>query len=275
VRELARSSVPEGVYTFEFAMDMRRRPAAGKDSRAAESKEEENSLDCHNVPRPQSKVLQQFEELDCFLVKQDLEYFEALTGIETQNSYQVLGATGSSAILGPVCAKESSGFISRMACGNRRPWTIRLGEAPHLLLVERPFRFFMQEVRVRSGPERLFLGSVRRECYGYPLLRNFTIYDAMGAPYLRLTCPFFSFGWTFTLRDLDGNEMGKITKRWAGVMQELFTDADNFGAGFPRDLPTDAKALVLGAVFLIDFCFFEDNEVQKNSGGGRSSSRRW
>merc|ERR1712113_984123 len=84
--------------------------------------------------------------------------------------------------------------------------------------------------------------------------------DHDGQPLLRITCPFLSFGYTFTLRELDGQELGTISKKWAGVLQELFTDADNFGVGFPIDLPTASKALVLGAVFLIDFCFFEDNE---------------
>merc|ERR1712232_787559 len=226
--------------------------------------------DLVDMPTSLGRVLPQFEALDTFLVKQNIERFEAITGIETENSYQVLGAAGSSAVLGPVLAKESSGFLVRLACGNKRPWTIRLGEPPHLLVIERPFKFLLQEVRVFSGPEHVFLGVVRRECRGYPFQRNFTVLDANGEPFLRITCPFLSFGWNFTLRDLDDRELGKISKKWTGAMQELFTDADNFGVGFPLDLPTDGKALVLGAVFLIDFCFFEDNEVQRNQRRGRS-----
>lgn len=209
--------------------------------------------------------LQQFADLDSFLVNQKIEIFEELTGIETCNSYQVLGVRGNQPRLGPVLAKESSNFFLRLACGNRRPLTINVAEAPPIITIQRPFRLFpfLQEISVSSGSSNEFLGTVRRSWSGFPFQRNFDIYDSSGALLLRITCPFFSFGWDFTLRGLDDVELGQITKKWAGIMQEEFTDADNFGVSFPKQLPVATKALILGAVFLIDFCFFEDNEVQK------------
>ena len=36
-------------------------------------------------------------------------------------------------------------------------------------------------------------------------------------------------------------QVGKITKQWSGIGKELFTDADNFGVSFPKDL--DVKVL--------------------------------
>lgn len=206
-----------------------------------------------------------FDPVDTFLVKQDIEYFEAATGFETENSYQVLGASGMTAVLGPVVAKESSGVLARMCCGTRRPWTIRLAPPQPLLVIQRPFKWLFQEIRVYSGPDGRFLGTVRRDSKGWPFQKNFSIDDASGAPLLKVTCPFLSFGWNFTLRDLEGCELGHITKKWAGVLQECFTDADNFGVGFPIELPGTTKALLLAAVFLIDFCFFEDNAVQHSN----------
>lgn len=35
---------------------------------------------------------------------------------------------------------------------------------------------------------------------------------------------------------MDGNEVGKISKQWAGLAREMFTDADFFGINFPIDL---------------------------------------
>ena len=52
-------------------------------------------------------------------------------------------------------------------------------------------------------------------------------------------------------------QVGKISKRRSGVLKEAFTDADNFGISFPMDLDVKIKATLLGAVFLIDFMFFE------------------
>jgi len=49
----------------------------------------------------------------------------------------------------------------------------------------------------------------------------------------------------------DGQEIGKISKQWSGLVKEYFTDADNFGVQFPKDLDVKVKASLLGAVFLI------------------------
>ena len=78
--------------------------------------------------------------------------------------------------------------------------------------------------------------------------------------------------------------MGTITKQWSGLGKEMFTDADNFGINFPMDLDvkvrehcfaalpviiiqfSQMKATLLGALFLVDFMYFE--KQNQNSGGG-------
>lgn len=51
--------------------------------------------------------------------------------------------------------------------------------------------------------------------------------------------------------------VGRVSKQWSGLGKEFLTDADNFGISFPMDLDVKMKAVMLGAVFLIDFMFFE------------------
>ena len=41
--------------------------------------------------------------------------------------------------------------------------------------------------------------------------------------------------------------------------KESFTDADNFGITFPKGIDLSQKAVLLGAVFLIDFVHFENS----------------
>ena len=71
-----------------------------------------------------------------------------------------------------------------------------------------------------------------------------------------------------------GQVVGDLRKQWSGLMQELMTDADNFGVQFRSAdvMPTTHKFLVLASVFLIDFLFFEDNDqnskTRRNSGFG-------
>jgi hypothetical protein len=65
----------------------------------------------------------------------------------------------------------------------------------------------------------------------------------------------------FKVQSADGlHNVGKISKQWSGFVKEYFTDADNFGVSFPMDLDVRMKATLLGAVFLIDFMFFEQSQ---------------
>ena len=52
----------------------------------------------------------------------------------------------------------------------------------------------------------------------------------------------------------DGTLVGKISKESSG---EGEPDKDNFSVSFPTDLDVRSKALLIGAVFLINFLFFE------------------
>ncbi len=46
-------------------------------------------------------------------------------------------------------------------------------------------------------------------------------------------------------------KVGSIRKQFSGLIQEMYTNADNFGITFPMDLAVTVKATLLGAVFLI------------------------
>ena len=63
--------------------------------------------------------------------------------------------------------------------------------------------------------------------------------------------------WTFEIR-AGARTVGRIVKKWGGIAKEAFTDADTFGITFPANCPSGTKAVLLGAVFLIDFVHFEN-----------------
>jgi len=65
--------------------------------------------------------------------------------------------------------------------------------------------------------------------------------------------------WTFNIIHETG-DVGVITKKWSGLGKEVFTDADNFGITFSSELKETTKAILLGAVFLIDFLYFENRK---------------
>jgi len=84
------------------------------------------------------------------------------------------------------------------------------------------------------------------------------ICDASNVKILTIVGPLLH-PWTFNIIHETG-DVGVITKKWSGLGKEVFTDADNFGITFSSELKETTKAILLGAVFLIDFLYFENRK---------------
>ncbi|KAL7527508.1 hypothetical protein ACHAWF_002204 [Thalassiosira exigua] len=70
---------------------------------------------------------------------------------------------------------------------------------------------------------------------------------------------------TFVVKDSEGNEIGRIVKQKPSDFQqlavEIVSDSDVFAIEFERNLDIRRKATLFGALYLIDYMFFE-NEGQ-------------
>jgi uncharacterized protein YxjI len=64
-------------------------------------------------------------------------------------------------------------------------------------------------------------------------------------------------GWNFTFKDSSEQEIGKITKQWAGVGKELFTTADNYVLALNEDPSPEKAILLLAAALAVDTIFKE------------------
>jgi hypothetical protein len=53
---------------------------------------------------------------------------------------------------------------------------------------------------------------------------------------------------------------------YPGCSLRLFTKADNLEINYNAAMPAEHKAILLGAVFLIDFMFFEQRQNDNNNG---------
>lgn len=66
-------------------------------------------------------------------------------------------------------------------------------------------------------------------------------------------------GWDFTLRNVQGKEIGKVTKKWAGIGKELFTTADSYMVSLADDVPAAGTlaTLMLAAGLAVDLALKE------------------
>ncbi|KAM3615568.1 uncharacterized protein V6R79_004259 [Siganus canaliculatus] len=209
--------------------------------------------------------LEYLTQIDQILIHQRTEMAEAILGWETNNVYTLKNNVGQQVFV----ATEENDLFTMQIWGNIRPFTIHLHDnmAQEVLTVTRPLKCGMccfpcclQKLEVQSPPGNP-IGYVEQNWH--PFLPKFTILDSGRTPVLKIKGPFCDCSCmsdvTFEVTSLDGSAVvGQISKQWSGLIQETFTDADNFGISFPMDLDVKMKAVMIGACFLIDFMYFED-----------------
>ncbi|XP_071853334.1 phospholipid scramblase 1-like [Apostichopus japonicus] len=224
--------------------------------------------------------LEYLTQLDQILVHQQVELFEAFTGIETQNRYQIKNALGQQVFF----AFEESELCMRLCCGPGRGFTMHVVNNlnQEVLRMVRPFQccsgccwcagscdHCSRTIAIESPPGQP-IGHVRQR--GSSWKAHYEILDANMDPVLKIRGPcWFCQGVCctcdvdFKVLSLDeDHEVGNITKQWAGFAKECFTKADNFGIQFPMDLDVKMKATLLGALILIEFMFYEQKKNKNN-----------
>lgn len=176
-------------------------------------------------------------------------------------------------------AAEDTDCCTRQCCGPLRPFDMQIMDNTknEVLHLNRPlactsccFPCCLQSMEVSSPPGTV-IGSVHQE---WSILSpKFTIRNASDDVVLRIEGPICTWSICgdveFQVLSCDGStQVGKISKQWTGLIKEAFTDTDNFGVSFPMDLDVKMKATLLGAVFLIDFMFFEKQGNKETDGPG-------
>ncbi len=177
-----------------------------------------------------------------------------LFGIETRNKYSI--ETGGAPF--GFAAEQGKGglaFLARMFMGHWRTFEIHFFDNARQLVLRAvpPFRFFFQRLEVSTADGRL-LGAVQQRFAIFS--KRFDVLDAGERLLLSVSSPLWR-PWTFSF-ERDGRELARVEKKWGGMLQEAFTDADRFRVAFQSpELSFDERALVLAAGIFIDLQYFE------------------
>uniref|UniRef100_F7A786 Phospholipid scramblase n=2 Tax=Ciona intestinalis TaxID=7719 RepID=F7A786_CIOIN len=217
--------------------------------------------------------LEYLTQLDQLLVHQKVELFEVLTNIETQNRFVVKNALGQQCYY----AYEESDFCMRVCCGPHRGFMMHIVDnaGNEVIRMNREFKCCAgccwcansdccsYSINVES-PVGTPLGTIRQSqsCWVpmYEILdaNEQKVFDIEGpccvCPGPCCTCDF-----PFEIKS-NSVSIGSVTKQYSGFAKEMVTNATNFSVTFPKDLDVKMKAVLLGATFLIDMMFFEQNQ---------------
>lgn len=219
--------------------------------------------------------LEYLTTIDQLLVHQKVEMLEAFLGFETQNKYTIKNSMGQKVYK----AVEDTDCCSRNCCGPNRPFDIKLTDngGNEVIHLQRDLRCSscccpccLQRLEV-SSPPYTPIGYVVQEWS--ILTPKFRVENAEGECVFKIEGPFCTWSICgdveFKVLTKDGAvEVGRISKQWSGLLKEAFTDTDNFGISFPMDLDVKMKAVLLGALFLIDYMFFEKSGNKESDGPG-------
>ena len=188
---------------------------------------------------------------DELIVRQVVEGLEAITGFETQNRYEVLTPEGEQVMY----AYEESGGFSRFFLKTHRPLELHVVDTSGspVLTASREFFWFLSHLNMSDESGR-HVGALNRQ-FGFK--RRLTLTDRNDQPLGEITGSIFR-PYTFFVNDLNGEEVGRVTKQWSGFGREAFTDADTFQVLFnDPDRSEEFRLLLLTAAFAIDLDFFE------------------
>ncbi|KAI5612623.1 phospholipid scramblase 2, partial [Silurus asotus] len=207
--------------------------------------------------------LEYLTQINQLLIHQKIEMVEVFLGCETNNKYVVKNTLGQQIFY----VAEENDCCNRNCCGPIRSFVIHVQDnlGYEVMRLTRPLRCgsccfpcCLQELEVQSPPG-FPIGYIVQTWH--PCLPKYTIQNEKKQDILKIVgpcCPWKCCSdVNFEILSLDETaSVGRISKQWAGLLQEAFSDAENFGIEFPMDLDVKMKAVLLGACFLIVSIYF-------------------
>ncbi len=210
------------------------------------------------------KIEQLLKDRQQLVIKQEKEWAEIIINWETSNKYSIFDSQKQK--IGFI-AERGSGFIKviqKQFLRSHRPLNIDIidKDSTVMMLLTRPFFWFFSDLTVSSNDStnrNKILGHIKRR-FGI-LYKKYDLLDEHGALFGTIKSPIWRL-WTFPIKDRMEVERATISKKWGGVLREMFTDADTYLIDY-KDCSAwtlSQKSIILAAAISIDFDFFEENQ---------------
>ncbi len=193
-------------------------------------------------------------ESTTLIIKQKRELAE-IFGIETKNQYEIIDQDDIEIGTAVEISAHLGHFFLRQFFGHWRKFEIVMFDpnSNKILTITHPFRFFFREFHVSDHTGKP-IGSIKLR---FSLMyKKFDICGLNNRVLFRVKSPWFKF-WTFHIERMN-QKMATISKKWSGLVNEMFFDKDNFKIDFHHsELDPREKNLILAAAIFIDLIYFE------------------
>jgi uncharacterized protein YxjI len=123
-----------------------------------------------------------------------------------------------------------------------------------LLQLTRPAKVFKSRVVVEDGSGAKVGEIVQKKVFGKI---HFDMVGAMGQPFGQIQAENWR-AWDFAIVDEMGREVGRIDKKFVGVVKAIFTPADNYEIDISPELTGDRRILAVAAAVAVDTALKQD-----------------
>jgi uncharacterized protein YxjI len=191
----------------------------------------------------------QFFEANNYFIDEKVNFFKF------ENTYKVFDEKGAN--IGSVKQKLTLGQKLLRLLVNKKmlPFKLEIKDINGVLLasLSRGWTFFFSKIVMSSGDGRT-IGTVRQK---FKLFKPFfTIFNHEEKQIAEITGDWKA--WKFVIKDQSGSQIGTISKKWAGVLQEVFTTADKYHVNIdPSYANMMNKIVILSAAITIDMVLKE------------------
>lgn len=187
--------------------------------------------------------------------------------IEMTNEYRVFDDAGIQ--IGTIRELEQSTTKKavRLFSGVDQFLTHKLGvfdrDGEQVLLLARPAKLLKSKIKVSDaqGTER---GAILQDNVVGP--KHFALVDGSGARIGSIDGEDW-MSWDFAIHDRTGAEVGRITKKWAGILKEGYTTADTYILQIEAEVSSDLRLLMFASAAGLDVALKQDDTGGWGFGG--------
>ncbi len=119
----------------------------------------------------------------------------------------------------------------------------------------RPRKIMKSRVEISAGDGRPVGTIVQKNVFGK---KRFALEAAAGETLGAINAENWR-AWDFRIEDQTGSEVGRITKKWAGLLKEGFTTADNYVLEIGGQVSPDLRLMMLASAAGVDLALKQDD----------------
>jgi uncharacterized protein YxjI len=180
---------------------------------------------------------------------------EKVNFFKFENCYNIFNEKGES--IGAVKQKLTAGqkVLRLLFKKPMLPFLLEIRNSNDVLeaTISRGWTFFMSEITIKNAQGNL-VGTIKQK---FKLFNpTFSILNASGTFIAEISGDWKA--WNFTITDTSKNQIGTISKKWAGAMKEIFTSADKYNVTVdPGYSNIENKMAILSGAITIDMVLKE------------------